>query len=317
MKKNFALLGVAGFVAPRHLRAIADTGNELVSACDPNDSVGVMDSYFPGAAFFTEVERFDRFLEKQRRRGDEDRVHYVSVCSPNYLHDAHVRLALRVGADAICEKPLVINPWNLDQLALLEEETGRRVYSVLQLRLIPDLIALRGRVQAPARARRARVTLTYVTRRGRWYDVSWKGVVGKSGGLVTNIGIHLLDMMMWLFGSVRAATLHLSERDRVAGTLELEHADVQWFLSTNASDLPRQTVAGGKSAYRRLEMDGTNLEFSEGFTDLHTRVYQEILAGRGFGIGDARPAIELAHRLRTSSTAPLDDTAHPLARAGR
>ena len=311
MSHDFALLGVAGFVAPRHLEAIAKTGNRLVAACDPFDSVGVMDRYFPEASFFTEFERFDRFLEKQRR-GDRRPVEYVSICSPNYLHDAHVRLALRVGATAICEKPLVINPWNLDQLASIEEETGSRVQTVLQLRLAPTVQALKARIEAAPPGEKFDVELTYMSRRGRWYHVSWKGQEEKSGGLATNIGIHLFDLMLWLFGGVERSEVHAYDADRVAGVLELKRANVRWYLSTRAEDLPAEVRAKGGHAHRSIRLDGEEVEFSSGFTGLHTRVYEEIIAGRGYGIEDARPAIELAHRIRTS--APVDPTelVHPM-----
>lgn len=314
MSKNFAMFGVAGFVAPRHLKAIADTGNRLIAAVDPNDSVGIMDRYFPQAAFFTEVERFDRFLEKQRRRSDDDRAHFVSVCSPNYLHDAHVRFALRVGATAICEKPLVISPWNLDPLQALEEETGGKIRTVLQLRLLPQVASLRDRLRIELRQQRPTVDLTYVTSRGRWYHVSWKGDEAKSGGLAMNIGIHLFDLMMFLFGSARGSVVHVREPDRVSGVLELEHADVRWFLSTNGEDLPTEARAQGKTAFRSLVMAGQELEFSDGFTDLHTNVYREIVQGGGYGIADARPAIELAYRIRTERLSTEGGDPHPLAR---
>ncbi len=314
MSANFALLGVGGFVAPRHLKAIADNHGQLIAACDPFDSVGVMDRFFPDAAFFTEVERFDRFLEKKRRESDEAAVRYVSVCSPNYLHDAHCRLAMRLGADAICEKPLVINPWNLDQLRVIEEETQARVWTVLQLRLLPSLIALKARLDTEAQAgKRHQVLLTYATRRGRWYDVSWKGSEAKSGGLITNIGIHLMDLMVWLFGAANVAEVHQRDKDRVSGFLELEHADVRWLLSTRVEDLPAEVRAAGGHAHRTLSMDGEEIEFSGGFTDLHSEVYKEILAGRGFDIETARPSIELSHRLRTVDLVlPTQARRHPL-----
>lgn len=308
--KNFAITGVAGFVAPRHMRAIADTGNRLVAAVDPHDAVGVLDRYSFDVRFFTEFERFDRHLEKLRRGPADERVDYLSVCSPNHLHDAHVRLALRIGADAICEKPLVINPWNLDALEELERETGRRVYTVLQLRLHPSLVALRDRL-AGAGGRHA-VQLTYVTSRGRWYDVSWKGSPERSGGVACNIGIHFFDLLLWLFGGVAESDVHLSEPTRMAGRLALERADVQWFLSTDQRDLPFTPQPGVKTTHRSIVVDGEEIEFTDGFTDLHTRVYQEVLAGRGFGIRDARPSIELAHRIRhAKATAPSGD-AHPM-----
>jgi UDP-N-acetyl-2-amino-2-deoxyglucuronate dehydrogenase len=295
--RNFAITGVAGFVAPRHLKAISDTGNRLVAAVDPHDAVGVLDRHAFDVRFFTEFERFDRHLEKLRRGPESERVHYMSVCSPNYLHDAHIRLALRVGADAICEKPLVINPWNLDGLQELEHETGQRVYTVLQLRLHPALIAFRERLRAQS-GRRHTVQLAYLTARGRWYDVSWKGVDERSGGIVTNIGIHFFDLLVWLFGDVQRSEVHLREAKRAAGTMELATADVQWYLSAESVDLPFAPEPGKKTTYRSITVDGEQLEFSDGFTDLHTRVYEEVLAGRGFGISDARPSIELSYRIR-------------------
>lgn len=306
------MLGVSGFVAPRHLRAIAQTGHRLVAACDPNDSVGVLDGYFLDCKFFTEFERFDRHLEKARRRGEAERLHYLSICSPNYLHDAHARLALRLGADAICEKPLVINPWNLDQLAELEKETGARVFTILQLRLLPSLAALRARVGQPGK--RSQVTLTYITRRGPWYRVSWKGREEKSGALPTNIGIHFFDLLQWIFGKPVHYELHEREPDRWAGFVQLERADVRWFLSTRVDDLPAAAREAQKPAFRSIQVDGEEMEFSSGFSDLHTQSYAEILDGRGFGIEDARPAIEMAHRMRHTPLTRPGDTAHPLLR---
>ena len=297
MQKNFAMTGIAGYIAARHLQAIRDTGSRLVAATDPHDSVGLIDSYFPHAAFFTEFERFDRHLEKLRRGPEEGRVQMVSVCSPNHLHDAHIRSALRVGADALCEKPLVLNPWNLDLLADLEAETGQRVWTVLQLRVHPALVALRERLRVEGR--RHAVHLTYVTSRGAWYHHSWKGDVRKSGGVITNIGIHFFDLLGWLFGDAEGYTV--TERDdfRAAGTLALQRADVEWALSVDAADLPAHTPAG-QTTYRSITVDGEEIEFSGGFRDLHTVVYDETLAGRGFGLNDARPSIELAHALRTA-----------------
>ena len=295
--KNFAVTGVAGFVAPRHLKAIHDTGNRVVAAVDPHDAVGLLDRFGFDVRFFTEFERFDRHLDKLRRGPEADRVHYMSVCSPNYLHDAHIRTALRVGADVICEKPLVINPWNLEGLQELEHETGRRVYTVLQLRLHPALVAFRGRLKASP-SKRHTVQLSYLTARGPWYNVSWKGVDERSGGIVINIGIHFFDLLVWLFGPAERAEVHLREGKRAAGTLALANADVQWYLSAEVADLPFTPEPGGKTTFRSIVVDGEQLEFSEGFTDLHTRVYQEVLDGRGFGIEDARPSIELSHRIR-------------------
>jgi len=312
--RNFAVTGVAGFVAPRHLKAISDTGNRLVAATDPHDSVGVLDRYSFDARFFTEIERFDRHLEKLRRGPEGERVHYVSICSPNYLHDAHIRLALRVGAHAICEKPIVINPWNLDALEELEHEAGRTVNTVLQLRLHPSLVALKARLAAEPPGRQHDVCLTYLTARGAWYTVSWKGSEERSGGLVTNIGIHLFDLLLWLFGPVVDSRLYQREPERMAGFLELEHARVQWLLSTRTEDLPFTPEPGVKTTFRSITIDGQELEFSEGFTDLHTRVYEQVLAGRGFRIPDARPSIELTYRLRHADVVTASDVAlrHPL-----
>jgi UDP-N-acetyl-2-amino-2-deoxyglucuronate dehydrogenase len=297
MSARFALVGAAGFVAPRHLEAIHAVGGELVAATDPSDSVGVLDRYFPEARFFREIERFDRYLEKLRRAGQGAAIDWVSVCSPNFLHDAHVRLALRVQANALSEKPLVLSPWNLDALAALEEESGRRVATVLQLRLLPAVVALKERLAA--QAQRHRVELTYVTRRGPWYQVSWKGDESRSGGLAMNIGVHFFDLLLLLFG--KASAMRVFERDakRVRGTLELARADVEFFLSIDADDLSGEARASGGFAERRLAIDGEAVDLSPGFTDLHTTVYRETLAGRGFGIDDARPSIELVHRLRS------------------
>lgn len=311
---NFGLIGAAGYVAPKHLKAIHDTGHTLVAAVDPHDCVGRLDTYFPEARFFTEIERFDRFLEKTRRGPEEDRIDFVSVCSPNYLHDAHVRLALRVKAHAICEKPLVISPWNLDQLEELEAEHGRRVFSVLQLRLLPSLVELRQRLHDDTPREKADVCLTYVTRRGRWYDASWKGVHEKSGGVALNIGIHFFDLLLWLFGEADQSKVHLCERRRMAGVLELERARVRWFLSTDADDLPEEAVREGGYAHRSMTYDGQEIEFSGGFTELHTRVYEEVLAGRGTGLRDARPAIELAHAINQSEVETSLADAHPSVR---
>lgn len=307
---NFALTGVAGYIAPRHLQAIKDTNSRLVAAMDPHDSVGILDSCFPEAAFFTEFERFDRHLEMLRRADSAERVDYVSICTPNHLHDAHIRLALRLGASAICEKPLVLNPWNLDILSEVEREHPGRVHTVLQLRVHPSLLALRERLRHD-RSRRHSVRLTYVTSRGLWYRYSWKGVPSKSGGVATNIGIHFFDLLIWLFGGVQRSEVHLAGPERMGGALELTHADVQWFLSIEARDLPLEG-RDSQSTYRSITVDGEEVEFSGGFRDLHTRVYEETLAGRGFGIEDARASIELVHQIRTTPPAPPRCEPHPL-----
>jgi len=295
---NFALIGAAGYVAPRHLAAIQAVGGRLLAATDPHDAVGILDRFSFDTRFFPEIERFERHLDKLRRGAEENRPRYVSICSPNYLHDAHIRLALRVNADAICEKPLVISPWNLEPLEDLEVETGRHVYTVLQLRLHPKLQELKGRLAQQQDGRRHDVCLTYVTARGPWYAVSWKGNAERSGGLLSNIGLHLFDLVVWLFGAASSWTVHCNEPGRVAGALMLQHADVRWFLSTRPEDLPVPPERGGRTGHREMTFDGERIDFANGFGDLHTRVYEEILAGRGLGIADARPSIELAHTLR-------------------
>ncbi len=311
MSKNFAVIGVGGYIAPRHLKAIRDTGNHLVAAADPKDSVGVLDQYAFDVRFFTEIERLDRHLEKVKRGPDADRVHWVTVCSPNYLHDAHCRLALRVNADVICEKPLVINPWNLDALQELEKETGRRIFTVLQLRVHQKLIELRQKLLAePGKIHD--VDLTYITSRGQWYDVSWKGHPEKSGGVPTNIGIHFFDLLTWLFGKVQSSAVHLSEERKVGGVMQLERARVRWFLSIDTADLPFAPEPGKKTTFRSITVDGQEVEFSEGFTDLHTKIYEETLAGRGFGLDDARGSIELVHDLRSRPVVAATGDVHPL-----
>jgi len=297
-ERNFALIGAGGYIAPRHMKAIRDTGNRLIAALDKSDSVGVMDSYFFDVAFFTEFERFDRHAEKLRRQAEEKRIHYTSICSPNYLHDAHVRFALRIGSHAICEKPLVLSPWNLDPLAELERESGKRIYSILQLRLHPSIVALREKVRQAPRGKKYSIDLAYITSRGSWYHSSWKGDIDKSGGIATNIGVHFFDMLLWIFGGVRHHEVTLADPNRMAGFLELEKAEVRWFLSVDRRDLPQEAANGGKTTYRSIIVDGEEFEFSGGFADLHTVVYRDILAGGGFGIEDCRPSIELVYKLR-------------------
>jgi UDP-N-acetyl-2-amino-2-deoxyglucuronate dehydrogenase len=307
--RSFALTGAAGFIAPRHMKAMKETGQGLVAALDPNDSVGIIDSYFPDADFFTEFERFDRHLEKLRRDGQG--VNYVSICSPNYLHDAHIRMAMRNHADAICEKPIVLNPWNIDALADIERECGRKVYTVLQLRHHPAIIALRDRY-ADVRDRKIDIDVTYITSRGKWYHRSWKGSLEKSGGVATNIGVHFFDMLGWIFGGLKSSAVHRRQDDCAAGVLDLEHARVRWFLSVNADHLPAAQQAKGQRTFRSITVEGQELEFSEGFTDLHTVSYREILAGRGYGLRDARPSIEMVHAIRHAGLSPLTGDYHPM-----
>jgi UDP-N-acetyl-2-amino-2-deoxyglucuronate dehydrogenase len=297
--KRFALIGAAGYIAPRHMIAIRDTGNNLVAALDPNDSVGIIDSHFPEANFFTEFERFDRYVDKLRRAGRS--IDYVSIASPNYLHDSHMRFALRSGADAICEKPLVLNPWNIDGLKEIEADTGCKINTILQLRLHPSILALRAEVQSKGAVDKYDVDLTYITSRGRWYLQSWKGNQDKSGGIATNIGVHFYDMLYFVFGAVQESLVHLDTPTKAGGYLEFERARVRWFLSIDINDLPQRERVLGKRTYRSISVSGQNIEFSDGFADLHTRSYQEILAGRGFGLEDNRVAIETVSDIRNAS----------------
>ena len=307
---NFALIGAAGYIAPRHMKAIRETGNTLLAAFDPNDSVGILDSYFPNADFFIEFERFDRHVDKLRRKGK--RIDYVAICSPNYLHDAHIRFALRSNADAICEKPLVLNPWNIDALAEIEKETGRRIYNVLQLRLHPAIQELRRQVMAAPADKVFDVDLTYLTARGHWYFTSWKGAVEKSGGVPSNIGVHFFDMLAWVFGRRQDSVVHVHRADAAAGLLTYERARVRWFLSVNAGHLPPQAKAAGKRTYRSILISDKELEFSDGFADLHTVTYADLLAGGGFSIEDARPCIEAVHDIRNAVPRGLTGDYHPM-----
>lgn len=306
--KNYALIGAAGYVAPRHLRAIKETGGRLAAAVDPSDSVGVIDSYFPEARFFTEFERFDRYVDLVRRQGEK--IDFVSICSPNYLHDAHVRFALRSHADAICEKPLVLNPWNLDGLVNLQQETGKAVYAILQLRLHPSIIALREKIASESSSRIYDVELTYVTARGLWYYTSWKGDETKSGGIATNIGVHFFDMLHYVFGNLRKNVLHHKAVDCAAGYLEYDRARVRWFLSLNARDLP-ENLAQQKVTHRSITVDGQEIEFSEGFTDLHVASYRHVLSGHGFRLHEAQPSIEIVSAIRTMSIERDTGELHP------
>jgi UDP-N-acetyl-2-amino-2-deoxyglucuronate dehydrogenase len=294
--KNFAIIGVGGYIAPRHLKAIKDTGNSLIAALDKNDSVGILDSYFPEADFFTEFERFDRHLDKLKRKGV--RIDYLTVCSPNYLHDAHIRFGLRIGADVICEKPLVLNPWNVDGLMEIEKETGKKIFTILQLRLHPAIIELREKVQKAPAGKKFDIDLKYITSRGHWYHVSWKGDIQKSGGIATNIGIHFFDMLLWIFGDVRSNKVSQHTDGTASGHLELERADVNWFLSIDANSLPAEAKKAGKRTFRSMTIDGNEFEFSEGFTELHTKSYEEILKGNGFPISEARKSIAVVHEIR-------------------
>jgi len=314
MKKNFAIIGCGGYIAPRHLQAIKDTGNELIVALDKSDSVGILDRYFRDVHFFTEFERFDRHVEKLRRQEGNRKIDFVSICSPNYLHDSHIRFAFRIGADAICEKPLVLNPWNLDSLERLEKETGRKVFTILQLRTHPSIIELKKKIGGETSGRKCEVELTYITPRGRWYDTSWKGDVSKSGGLAMNLGVHFFDMLIWIFGGVVDCEVHYSNNKRMAGYLELKNANVKWMLSTAKKDLP-ENIEKGKiySAFRSIKIDGYDLEFSDIFTGLHTEVYKQILKGNGYGIRDVRPSIELVCKIRDMKPVVIDnEKVHPL-----
>lgn len=313
--KKFGIIGAAGFIAPRHLRAIKETGNEVIAAVDPHDCVGVMDSYFPEAAFFVEFERFDRHIDKLRRKGTP--VDYITICSPNYLHDAHMRFALRSHCDAICEKPLVLTPRNLEPLRELERETGKKVYTVLQLRLHPAIQLFKEKVKEDKSTSKLDIDLTYITSRGRWYDVSWKGTLDKSGGVATNIGIHFFDMLIDVFGRVQQNVVHVLEPRRAGGYLELEKARVRWFLSINSKDLPESATSKGKTTFRSISVNGEELEFSDGFTDLHTVTYKDILAGGGYGLDAAAPAIDLAASIRNSVPIGLKGDYHEFLGSGQ
>jgi UDP-N-acetyl-2-amino-2-deoxyglucuronate dehydrogenase len=310
--KNFALIGAAGYIAPRHLKAIKDTGNNLVASLDRFDSVGVIDSYFPDSNFFTEFERFDRFIDKYIR--SNNKLDYTSVCTPNYLHDSHIRFGLRHGSDVICEKPLVLNPWNIDGLKEMEKDYGCKVWNIFQLRLHPAIIALKEKVAAAPKDKIFEFDLTYITSRGNWYYQSWKGDTTKSGGIATNIGVHFYDMLSWIFGAVKTNIVHVHTHDRAAGLLEFDRAKVRWFLSINADTIPAEIRAQGKRTYRSMNIDGEEIEFSDGFTDLHTTSYKEILAGRGFGLDEAYASIGIVHDIRHAKPVGLSGDYHPFAK---
>ncbi|MCB0538253.1 MAG: Gfo/Idh/MocA family oxidoreductase [Chitinophagales bacterium] len=310
--KNFALIGASGYIAPRHLKAIKDTDNNLLAAYDPFDSVGIMDSYFPKADFFTEFERFDRHIDKLKRTGNQ--VDYVSICSPNYLHDSHIRFGLRNQANVICEKPLVLNPWNVEGLMDMEKETGKNVYNILQLRLHESVIALKKRVEQAPKDKIFDFDLTYITSRGKWYYTSWKGDAQKSGGIATNIGVHFYDMLSWIFGNVKENRVHIHTHDRASGYLEFDRARVRWFLSINSDTLPEQAIEKGKTTYRSMTLEGEEIEFSDGFTELHTLSYKDILAGGGFRIKEALNAIKVVHDIRNQTPIGLKGEYHPFAK---
>ena len=312
--KQFALIGAAGYIAPRHLRAIKDTGNNLIAALDKFDSVGIMDSFFPNADFFVEFERFDRHIEKLKR--DKGlKLDYVSICTPNYLHDAHIRFALRSGAHAICEKPLVLNPWNIDALEVIERETDKKVNTILQLRLHQSIIALKQQIANGPKDKIYEVDLTYLTSRGHWYYTSWKGELSKSGGIATNIGVHFFDMLAWIFGDLKNNKVHIHTHDRAAGFLEFKQARVRWFLSINEDLLPQEAQEKGQRTYRSITVDGKEIEFSDGFFDLHTKSYQNIIAGNGFGLADAKASVQLVHDIRNAQLTSLTGVYHPLAKS--
>ena len=310
--KNFALIGVGGYIAVRHLKAIKETGNDLIASLDPNDSVGIIDSYFPESPFFVEFERFDRHIEKLRR--NHISTDFVSICSPNYLHDAHIRFALRVGADAICEKPLVLNPWNVDALGEIEKEYGRKIYNILQLRLHPSIIDLKKKISEGPKDKIYDIELTYITSRGKWYYISWKGDVQKSGGIATNIGVHFFDMLTWIFGPVKQNVVNIMQTDKASGFLELENAKVKWFLSLDYDDIPQTVKASGKRTYRSITLNNEEFEFSDGFTDLHTASYNHIMGGKGFGIYDSKQAIDIVYNIRNNEPIGLKGDYHPLCR---
>ena len=308
--KNFAIIGVSGYIAPRHMEAIKSTNNNLVAALDPNDSVGIIDSYFPNASFFTEFERFDRHIYKEQRLGNK--INFISICSPNYLHDSHIRFTLRSGSDAICEKPLVLNPWNIDGLLEMEKDTGNKVNTILQLRVHPSIIKLRDKVKNSNKDTKYEVDLTYVTSRGKWYLQSWKGDINKSGGIATNIGIHFFDMLYFIFGDVEENIIHFNNEKTAGGYLEYKNAKVRWFLSMDNKNIPTKLSEKGQRTYRSITLDGKEIEFSDGFTDLHTKSYEQIIKGNGFGLEENRAAIEIVSNIRHASHSGIHGNYHPL-----
>lgn len=306
--KNFAIIGVGGYIAIRHLKAIKETGNNLLASLDPCDSVGIIDSFFPESNFFVEFERFDRHIEKLRRNGTQ--IDFVSICSPNYLHDSHIRFALRSGANAICEKPLVLNPWNVDALAEIEKESGGNIYNILQLRLHPSIIELKKKIDSESKEKIYDIELAYITSRGKWYHISWKGDIQKSGGIATNIGVHFFDMLIWIFGSVKQNIVHILEPDKAAGYLDLERARIKWFLSLDYNDIPKKIKNQGARTYRSITLNNEEIEFSGGFTDLHTISYQNILEGKGFPLCEAKQSIETVYTIRNATPIGLTGEYH-------
>lgn len=307
--KNFALIGAAGYIAPRHMKAIKETDNQLIAALDKNDSVGIIDSYFPEASFFTEYERFDRHIDKLKRVGKK--IDYVSICTPNYLHDSHIRFALRQNTDAICEKPIVLNPWNIDALQEIEKETDRKIYNILQLRHHKSILELKEKIEKAPKDKIYDIDLTYITSRGKWYYTSWKGDSEKSGGVATNIGVHFFDMLIWIFGEVKLNVVHLYEKDKASGFLQLERARVRWFLSIDYNDVPAEIQAKGQRTFRSITVEGKEIEFSGGFTDLHTESYKKILSGKGFGLEHSRPSIQTVYAIRNTNPIGRRGDYHP------
>jgi len=308
---NFSLIGAAGYIAPRHMKAIKETGNSLIAAMDPNDSVGIIDTYFPDADFFTEFERFERHVEKLRRMKSDKMIDFVSICSPNFLHDSHIRFALRSGANAICEKPIVLNPWNIDALKEVEKDSGKKIYTILQLRVHPAILSLKKKIDESDSNRIFDVDLTYITSRGNWYNYSWKGNEQKSGGVSTNIGVHFYDMLHFIFGQVKENIVHYKDEKTASGYLEFERARVRWFLSVNSENLPLENKLNGQSTFRSITIDNVEIEFSEGFTDLHTKIYTDILNGNGFGLEDNLVAIQTVYEIRNSKPIGLKGNFHP------
>jgi len=308
--KNFALIGI-GYIAEKHLRAIKETGNDLLAALDPHDSVGILDEYFPNCEYFSDHARFERHIAKAQFQNTSNKIDYFSICSPNYLHDSHIRLALNSGANVICEKPLVINPWNLDLLEKLEETSKLSIFTVLQLRLHPEILKLKKEQQLSKTKKD--ITLSYISARGKWYQHSWKGNIEKSGGILVNIGIHFFDMLLWIYGPVKHFEVYEYSDTKASGYLELANANVKWFLSIDKSDLPKNVIEQNNSTYRSITIDNKELEFSQGFKNLHTEVYREIFLNGGNRISESRPSIELVYKLKNEKISTSNDK-HPFSK---